>query len=72
MQFVTAIKVTIKAVEVVFTIAIKGATEAVRFSVVNTGRSYSQAHAPITNISPDKGPGGKGQLQDENHIINLS
>lgn len=71
MQVIRAIGAAIRAVEVVVSIVVKGATEALRVAVVNAGHPYRQAHPPIANIGPNKGPGGKDQLQEESHIQQL-
>lgn len=58
---------SIRAKEVVVSIAVKSAAEALRVTEVNAGRTDGQTHPPIANISPNKGPGGKDQLQEESH-----
>lgn len=68
MQVIRTIGATIGAVEVVVAIAVEGAAEALRVAVVNAGRPYGQAHPPVANIGPNKGPGGKDQLREESHI----
>lgn len=67
MQVSGAIRVTIRAEEIIVAIAVKGATEALRVAVVNTRSPNGQAHSPVTNIGPNKGPGGKYQLQEKSH-----
>lgn len=71
MQVFRAVGSTIRAVEVVVAIVVKGAAEALCISVVNTGHPDGQAHPPIVHVGPDKGPGGKDQLREENHIQQL-
>lgn len=57
--------------EVIVAIAVEGAAEALCVTVVNAGHPDGQAHPPVANIGPNKGPGGKDQLQEENHIQQL-
>lgn len=65
MQVIRAEGDVLRAVEVVVSIAVKGAAEASCVAVVDTRRTDGQAHPPITNIGPDEGPGWKDQLQEE-------
>lgn len=62
-----AIGDTIRAEEIIVSIAVKGAAEALRVTVVSTRSPDGQAHSPVTNIGPNKGPGGKYQLQEKSH-----
>lgn len=71
MQVSGAIGATIRALEIIVAIAVEGAAEALSVAVVNTGSPDGKAHSPVTNIGPNKGPGGKYQLQEENHIQQL-
>ncbi len=74
MQVIRAIGATIRPVKVVVAIAVEGAAEALRVAVVNAGHSDRQAHPPVVNIGPNKGPGGKDQLQEESHtqhVVNI-
>lgn len=67
MQVTETIGATIRAVEVIVAVAVEGTAEALRVGVVNAGRPDGQAHPPVANIGPNKGPGGKDQLQEESH-----
>lgn len=67
MQVSEAIADTIRAEEIIVAIAVKCAAEALCVAVVNTRSSDGQAHSPVTNIRPNKGPGGKYQLQELSH-----
>lgn len=67
-QVIRAIGFTIRAMEVIVAIVVKGTAEALCVSVVNTGCPDGEAHPPVFHINPDKGPGGKDQLQEESHI----
>lgn len=71
MQVVCTVGVTAGSAEVVVAIAIKGATEPLCVSVVDAGRPDGQAHPPIADVGPNKGPGGKDQLQEESHSQQL-
>ena len=71
MQLIRPIEDTVRAVEIVVDIVVEGATEAFGVAVVDAGRPDGQAHPPIANIGPNKGPGGKDQLQEESHIQQL-
>lgn len=51
--------------KVIATIAIKGATEALRVAVVHAGGTDRQAHSPVAHVSPDKGPRWEDQLGDQ-------
>lgn len=55
----------IAVVEIIVAVTIKGPAEASSLGVVDTGPTDGQAHPPVTNIGPDKGPGGKDKLQGE-------
>lgn len=56
---------TITVMEIIVAITIKGPAEASSLGVVSAGPTDSQAHPPVTNIGPDKGPGGKDKLPEE-------
>lgn len=71
MQVIRAIEPTIRGLEVIVAVPVEGATEALSVSIVHAGCPDRQAHPPITNISPNKGPGRKDQLQEESHIQQL-
>lgn len=71
MQVIRAIGATVRAVEVVVAVAVKGAAEALRVAVVDTGRPDRQAHPPVVYIGPDEGSGGKDQLQEGSYIQQL-
>lgn len=51
--------------EIIVAITIKGPAEASSLGVVNTGPTHGQAHPPVTDVGPDKGPGGKDKLREE-------
>lgn len=53
--------------EVIIAVPVKGSTEPLSFGVVSAGHTNGQAHPPVTNIGPNKGPGGKDQLQEKSH-----
>lgn len=67
-QVIWAKGTTITVVEVIVAIAVEGSTEALRVGVVHAWHADRQAHPPVTNIGPNKGPGGKDQLQEGSHI----
>lgn len=71
MQVIRAVRASIRGVEVIAAIAVEGAAEALSVAVVHTGRPDRQAHPPVANISPNKGPGRKDQLQEESHSQQL-
>ena len=71
MQIIRAVGAAIRAVEVVVAVAVEGAAESLRVGEVDARRPYGQAHPPIANIGPNKGPGGKDQLQEESHTQQL-
>lgn len=56
---------TVTVMEIIVAVTIKGPAEASSLGVVNTGPTDGQAHPPVTNIGPDKGPGGKDKLREE-------
>lgn len=64
MQVIGAERASVTVVEVVVSIAVEGSTEALRVGVVDAGRADRQAHPPVAHVGPDKGPGGKDQLQE--------
>lgn len=68
MQVIRAINAASRALEVIIAIAVEGPTEALSPAVVHAGCSDREAHPPVTYIRPNKGPGGKDQLQEESHI----
>lgn len=68
MQVIWAKGATITVVEVVVAIAVEGSAEALCVGVVSAGHANRQAHSPVANIGPNKGPGGKDQLREESHI----
>lgn len=63
---------TITVMEIIVAVTIKGPAEAVSLGVVNTGPPDGQAHPPVTNIGPDKGPGGKDKLPEEKRPLAMS
>lgn len=63
---------TITVMEIIVAITIKGPAEALSLGVVHTGPTDGQAHPPVANIGPDKGPGGKDKLQEETGPLAMS
>lgn len=64
MQLVWTKGATVTVVEVIVTIAVEGSAEALRVGVVHAGHADRQAHPPVTDVGPNKGPGGKDQLRE--------
>ena len=52
-------------------VAVEGSAEALRVAVVEAGRSDAQAHPPVADVGPNRGPGGKDQLREERHSRQL-
>lgn len=71
MHVIWAIGTTIRGLEIIVAIAVEGATETFSVAVVDAGCPDGQAHSPIAHIGPNKGPGGKDQLQEESHTQQL-
>lgn len=66
--FIWAKGPTITVMEVVVAIAVEGSAEPLRVGEVKAWNTDGQAHPPVPNICPNKGPGGKDQLREENNI----
>jgi len=70
-QVLGAVGGPVGALEVVVDVVVECAAEAPRAAVVGAGRPYRQAHPPIADVGPNKGPGGKDELREESHIQQL-